>query len=78
MNQKEITQKVTELVAAVLETEQEKCQPAVLLKDLGATEFDMVELVMKLEDQFNVIIDDADMVQLDTIAAVAQYLCDKK
>ena len=78
MNQKEITEKVTELVAVVLETEQEKCQPAVLLKDLGATEFDMVELVMKLEDQFNVLIDDADMVQLDTIQAVVHYLGDKR
>ena len=78
MIQKETTQKITQIIAQLLEKDETTLTPATLLKDLGATEFDLIELVMKLEDQFGIMIEDAEVSQLESIEVAAQFIAAKK
>lgn len=42
--------------------------------DLGADSLDMVELVMKLEEEFSLKIADEDLQQIITVADIASYI----
>ncbi len=45
-----------------------------LLEDLGADSLDVVELIMSLEDEFNVSISDNDAAELYTVGRIVEYL----
>jgi acyl carrier protein len=45
-----------------------------ILDDLGADSLDVVELVMALEDSFDIVVPDEDVEQLQTLKDVQQYL----
>lgn len=47
---------------------------ASILDDLGADSLDVVELVMALEESFDIVVPDEDVERLQTIADVQQYL----
>ncbi len=75
----EITQMVTQLVIQILEKEDPATiTPAMHLKDLGMDKFDLIELVMKLEDQLSIMIDDADIEGFDSIESVVEYIAEKR
>jgi acyl carrier protein len=63
------------LVANQLGLEREELVPeAHILDDLGADSLDIVELVMALEESFDIVVPDEDVERLQTIADVQQYL----
>jgi acyl carrier protein len=63
------------LVANQLGLEREELVPqARILDDLGADSLDVVELVMALEDSFDIVVPDEDVEQLQTLKDVQQYL----
>jgi acyl carrier protein len=72
------TQKITKIVAQLLEKDETLLTPATPLKDLGIGEFDLIELIMKLEDQFSLIIDDADKSEIYSIESAVQFIAAKK
>lgn len=78
MSQNDSLSKITKIVAQQIKKPENELVPATKLSDLGADEFDMIEIVMKLEDQFGVIIDDTDVAQLESIEAVNRYISSKK
>ena len=43
-------------------------------EDLGADSLDLVEMVMFLEEQFNIIIPDEEVIQLTTVGRAVAYL----
>ncbi|OGO91796.1 MAG: acyl carrier protein [Clostridiales bacterium GWF2_38_85] len=45
-----------------------------IMEDLGADSLDIVEMLMTLEDQFNVSIPDEDVTSLKTVRDIAEYL----
>lgn len=45
-----------------------------LIDDLGADSVDVVELVMSLEDDFDISISDEEAAQLYTVARIVEYL----
>lgn len=45
-----------------------------LKEDLNADSLDLVELMMNLEEQYNIVIGDEDLVNLQTIQDVANYI----
>jgi len=47
---------------------------ASLVEDLGADSLDMVEVVMAIEEEFNIEISDEDAEQVATVAAVVAYV----
>jgi acyl carrier protein len=63
------------LVANQLGLEREELVPqARILDDLGADSLDVVELVMALEDSFDIVVPDEDVEGLQTLKDVQQYL----
>ena len=63
------------LVANQLGLEREELVPdARILDDLGADSLDVVELVMALEESFDIVVPDEDVERLQTIGDVQQYL----
>ncbi|NBP02723.1 MAG: acyl carrier protein [Proteobacteria bacterium] len=75
----ELTETVTQLVTQILEKEEPiVITPAMHLKDLGMDKFDLIELVMKLEDQLSIMIDDADIEGFDSIESVVEYIAEKR
>jgi acyl carrier protein len=63
------------LVANQLGLEREELVPeAHILDDLGADSLDVVELMLALEESFDIVVSDEDFERLQTIADVQQYL----
>jgi len=63
------------LVANQLGLEREELAPeAHILDDLGADSLDVVELMMALEESFDIVVPDEDVERLQTIGDVQQYL----
>jgi acyl carrier protein len=62
-------------VANQLGVEREELVPqARILDDLGADSLDVVELVMALEESFDIVVPDEDVEGLQTLKDVQQYL----
>lgn len=63
------------LVANQLGLEREELVPeAHILDDLGADSLDVVELMLALEESFDIVVPDEDFERLQTIADVQRYL----
>jgi len=70
-----IQAKVYEIIERKLSVNPEQITPeASFLDDLGADSLDTVELVMDLEDEFNLTIPDEDQERLRTVQDAIDYL----
>jgi acyl carrier protein len=70
--------KVREIVADQLSVEPGIVTPqARFVEDLGADSLDVVELVMRFEEEFEVEIPDEDAEKLTTVGSAVQYIEDK-
>jgi acyl carrier protein len=68
-------EKISELIADKLGVEISKINPdAKFVEDLGADSLDTVELIMQLEDEFNLEIPDEEAEKLTTVGAVIDYI----
>lgn len=71
----ELGARVRELVASQLGLETNQVvSEANILDDLGADSLDVVELVMALEEEFNIEVPDDDVENLRTIGDVEKYI----
>ncbi len=73
-------QKIANILTELLGVDDERITPeATLVQDLGADSLDIVELVMALEEEFGIVIDDAevDNGQVQTVQQVFD-LMDRK
>ena len=74
MNQ-EIFEKVKGIVVDQLEVDEEKVTPeASFANDLGADSLDTVELVMALEEEFEIEIPDEAAEKIDTVEKAVDYI----
>lgn len=70
--------KVRDIVADQLSVEPSIVTPqARFVEDLGADSLDVVELVMRFEEEFEVEIPDEDAEKLTTVGAAVKYIDDK-
>lgn len=70
--------KIQEIIASTIGIEVEKAvEGAHLVDDLGADSLARVELVMKLEEEFDITIPDADSETITTVKAVHDYVNSK-
>lgn len=68
-------EKISELVADKLGVEASKVNAeAKFVEDLGADSLDTVELIMQLEDEFNIEIPDDEAEKLTTVGSVVTYI----
>jgi acyl carrier protein len=75
----EILDKVKELVVEHLDVEADKVTAeANFATDLGADSLDTVELVMALEEAFDIEIPDEDAEKITTVGDAVNYIIDKK
>lgn len=71
-------EKMKEMIADQLNVEADEITEATSFKDdLGADSLDLFELVMALEEEYNVEIPSEDLENLTTVGAVMDYLKEK-
>ncbi len=71
----DISEKISELIADKLGVESSKINnDAKFVEDLGADSLDTVELIMQLEDEFNLEIPDEEAEKLTTVGLVIDYI----
>ena len=77
MSQEEIFDKVKEIIVEQLGvTESSVNLDASFIDDLGADSLDIVELIMALEEEFDLEIPDSDAEKVVTVGDVVEYIKD--
>ena len=75
MNTEEVFEKVKRIIVEQLGVaEASVTMEASFIDDLGADSLDIVELVMALEEEFDIEIPDADAVKVTTVGDVVDYI----
>ncbi len=78
MSKEEILSKVTELLAEQLGTEEDDVSLEVeFAADLGADSLDLVELIMSLEEEFDLSIPDEDVEDIVTVGDAVDYISER-
>ena len=71
-------EKLKKIIAEVLNVDEEEItMETTFVDDLGADSLDLFELVMALEDEYNIEIPAEDLTDLTTVGAVMDYLKNK-
>ncbi len=66
---------VKQVIAKELELEEEKITPeARIQEDLGADSLDVMNITMRLEDEFNLRIPDEDLTKISTVQDIVDYI----
>ena len=77
MNQEEIIEKVKKIIVEQLGVaETSVTMEASFIDDLGADSLDIVELIMALEEEFDMEIPDEDAEKIVTVSDVVDYIKD--
>lgn len=78
MSKDEVFEKVKKIVSEQLGVDTAEVKPeASFANDLGADSLDTVELVMALEEEFDVEIPDEAAEGIATVQAAVDYICEK-
>lgn len=67
-------QKVTSIIAEKLHVDAATINPQSTLQDMGADSLDMVDIIMKIEEEFNIEINDEDAEKLCNVQDVIDYV----
>lgn len=71
----DIEKKVKEIIVEQLNVTEEECVPeAAFIDDLGADSLDIVELIMAMEDKFDLEISDDDLANIRKVKDVIEYV----
>ncbi|MDO9508808.1 MAG: acyl carrier protein [Thermovirgaceae bacterium] len=75
MKMEEITARLKEIVMDRLDVEEDQIKPeASFVEDLGADSLDIVELIMGIEEEFDIEIPDEDAEKLTNIGEAMDYI----
>ena len=75
MKLEEVQAKLKEIVMDRLNAEEEQIKPeASFVEDLGADSLDIVELIMGIEEEFDIEIHDEDAEKLTTVGEAMNYV----
>lgn len=78
MDQNEVMAKLKELVVERLNVEADRIKPeASFVEDLGADSLDIVELIMGIEEEFDIEIPDEDAEKLTNVGDALTYVKNK-
>ena len=70
-----LEEKVISIIVEQLDVTKEECVPeASFIDDLGADSLDLVELIMEMEETFDIQIADSELEKIRTIQDVLTYL----
>jgi len=75
----DIQERVKKIIAEHLHLDENKVVPgALLVENLGADSLHVVEIVMKVEEEFGIEVSDDDLEKLKTVGDVIEYIIKKK
>lgn len=75
MKMEEITARLREIVMDRLDVEQDQIKPeASFVEDMGADSLDIVELIMGIEEEFDIEIPDEDAEKLTNVGEAMDYI----
>ena len=75
MKKEEMLARLKEIIIDRLDVEEDQIVPeASFVEDLGADSLDIVELIMDLEQEFNIEIPDEELPKVQTVADIVGYL----
>ena len=75
MNQPSIEEQLREVIARQLDLKPEDVRPeSSFIDDLGADSLDIVELIMALEEEFDLQIPDSEAEKIATVGDVIEYI----
>ena len=75
----EISEKVKSIIAEQLGVSLEEVQPsASFIEDLGADSLDIVELIMALEEEYDIEIPDEDAEKIQSVQDVIGYIVERQ
>ena len=75
MKMEEVQSKLKEIVMDRLKAEEDQIKPeASFVEDLGADSLDIVELIMGIEEEFDIEIPDEDAEKLTTVGEAMEYV----
>ena len=75
MKMEEVQSKLKEIVMDRLTAEEDQIKPeASFVEDLGADSLDIVELIMGIEEEFDIEIPDEDAEKLTTVGEAMEYV----
>lgn len=78
MKMEEVKNKLKEIVMDRLNAEEDQIKPeASFVEDLGADSLDIVELIMGIEEEFDIEIPDEDAEKLTTVEEAMNYVKSK-
>ncbi len=78
MNQEEILAKLKTIVMDRLSVDEDQIKPeASFVEDLSADSLDIVELIMGIEEEFDIEIPDEDAEKLTTVGEATEYIKSK-
>ena len=78
MKKEEIVARLKEIIIDRLDVEEEQIAPeASFVEDLGADSLDIVELIMGIEEEFDIEIPDEDAEKLTTVGEAMNYTLGK-
>ncbi|HPJ97640.1 MAG TPA: acyl carrier protein [Syntrophales bacterium] len=73
-----LEEKVIDLIVEQLDVTREECVPeASFIDDLGADSLDLVELIMEMEETFNIQVADEELEKIRTVQDVVDFLRNK-
>jgi acyl carrier protein len=73
-----LEEKVIDLIVEQLDVTREECVPeASFIDDLGADSLDLVELIMEMEETFNIQVADEELEKIRTVQDVIDFLRQK-
>ena len=79
MAEKSVEQKVKDIIVEQLGVNPDQVTPdAKFIEDLGADSLDTVELVMALEEEFEIEIPDEDAEKITTVSQAISYISDRR
>jgi acyl carrier protein len=77
MTREEVQQDLIKMVGDHLNVPQESIDDESTMKGLGADSLDMVEIIMHIEEKFNINIDDADVEKVETFEQLTDIVTKK-
>ena len=73
-----VFEKVRDILCEQLDVDEEKVtMEASITEDLGADSLDVVDLVMSLEEEFNIEIPDEEVENIKTVGDIVKYVEDR-
>ena len=75
MSSEEVFEKVKNIIVDLLQVSEDAVTPeAHFIDDLGADSLDLVELIMGIEEEFNIEIPDGEAEKVVTVGDVVEYI----